>query len=147
MKKKKDSKTVRKWLKHEYAPMAMALAAILLVMVLVYLFFAGGEPGADAGETVMAYSEKIEITSSGPSGAGRIRMSFHIHTEEDYVEDIDAKEHVVRDLTIEKLLETPKEALNTSEGMETFTNELQKLIHQKTGIPVEGIYFQEFIIN
>lgn len=127
--------------------MAMALVAILLVMVLVYWFFAGGEAGTAAGENVMAYSEKIEITSSGPSGAGRIRMSFHIHTEEDYVEDLDAKEHVVRDLTIETLLETPKEALNTPEGMETFTNELQKLIRQKTGIPVEGIYFQEFIIN
>ncbi len=147
MRKKKESQTVTKWLKHEYAPMAMALVAILLVLVLVYLVFAGGEPVSDARETEMAYSEKIEITSSGPSGAGRIRMSFHIHTEEDYIEDIDAKEHVVRDLTIEKLLETPNEALNTPEGMDTFTNELQKLIHQKTGIPVEGIYFQEFIIN
>lgn len=147
MKEKKDSKSVKKWLNHEYAPMAMALIAILIVMAVVYVFFAEGESSAVAGEPEMAYSKNIGITSSGPSGAGRVRMSFHIHTEEEYVEAIDAKEYLIRDLTIEMLLGTEQEVLGTPEGMENFKTELQKLVHDKTGIPVEGIYFHEFIIN
>lgn len=149
MEEKKVSNPIKKWLKHDYAPMVIAGATILLVMLAVYLFFVQGDgqqPQIEEGPT-MAYSQSIAISSSGPGGQGRVRMSFYLKTDEAYEDVMTSKEHVIRDLTIEKLLAWDEDALGTRGGMETFKTELQKLILEETGIPVEGIYFHEFILN
>lgn len=149
MEEKKESNPIKKWLKHDYAPMVMAAVAIILVMIVVYMFFAqrdGQQALMEEGPT-LAYSQSIAINSSGPGGQGRVRMSYYLKTDEAYEEVLTSKEHVIRDLTIEKLLAWDKDALGTRDGMETFKKELQSLIYEETGIPVEGIYFQEFILN
>lgn len=149
MEGKKESNPIKKWLQHDYAPMVVAAVAIIVVMIVVYLFFAqrdDGEAQMEEGPT-LAYSQSIEISSSGPGGQGRVRMSYYLKTDEAYEDVMASKEHVIRDLTIEKLLTWEKDALSTREGMDTFKTELQNLIFEETGIPVEGIYFHEFILN
>jgi len=149
LEEKNEPNPIKKWLKHDYAPMVIAAAAIILVMIVVYLFFAySDEEQAQMEEgPTLAYSQNIAISSSGPGGQGHARMSFYLKTDEDYEDVMASKEHVIRDLTIEKLLTWEKDALSTRDGMETFKTSLQKLIFEETGIPVEGIYFHEFILN
>ena len=149
MKDKGELNIIKRWLRHDYAPMALAAGAILLVMVVVYLFFAHRETGdglLEEGPT-LTYSQSIAVNSSGPGGRGRVRMSFYLEAEEDYKEAMIIKEHVIRDLTIKKLLGWGEETLDSREGMESFKKELEILIYEETGISVEGIYFHEFIIN
>ncbi|WP_160718264.1 flagellar basal body-associated FliL family protein [Isachenkonia alkalipeptolytica] len=147
---KENLKFLKKWLKHEYAPMVVAGAAILGVLVAVYLFFAheGGPEASVEGQTHgSAYSENIKISSSGPAGRGRVKMSYYLRSEEAFEEAMATKEYVIRDLTIETLLSWDEESLSTREGMENFKEELLNLIYAETGIPVDGIYFHEFILN
>ncbi len=139
----------KKWFKHEYTPMILAGAAILGVMMVVYLFFAhqdGGNPLAVEGSGSV-FSDNIEINSSGPAGRGRVKMSYHVRIDEAFEESMGLKEHVIRDVTIEALLSWEEASLITREGMENFKEKLQNLIYGETGIPVEGIYFHEFILN
>ncbi|GEM_PF-1999628 len=149
MDKNKKSNLLKKWLKHDYAPMVVAAGAILLVILVVYLFFTQGEAEDSLPEEgpALTYSQNIEIKSSGPGGQGRVRMSFYLESEETYKEVMVTKEHVIRDLIIKKLLAWGDEDIGSREGMELFKVELKKLIHKETGIPVENIYFYEFLIN
>lgn len=149
MEEKKELNFFKKWLRHDYAPMVVAAGAIVVVMILVYLFFAqrDGEQVTTEEGPILAYSQNIEITSGGPAGVGRVRMSFYLKSEEAFEETMASKEHIIRDLTIEKLLAWEDEALDSPEGMEAFKIGLKKFIHEETGIPIEGVYFHEFIIN
>lgn len=147
---KKNRQPLEKWFKHEYTPMIVVGVAILGVMAMVYLFFSHQQETEALREEendTAVYSESIEIRSSGPGGKGRVKMNYYVRSEKAFEESMASKEHVIRDLTIETLLSWEEESLHSREGMESFKGELEGLIYEKTGIPVEGIYFREFILN